>query len=727
MIETYELIATCAFGLEAVVARELKQLGYEAKPGETGRVHFLGGPEAIVRANLWLRCADRVLIRLGCFEATDFGQLFEGTRDLPWERWIDPQGSFPVRGRSVKSQLSSVPACQRIVKKAVAERLASAHRAEQLPETGETYGVEVALLKDRATLTLDTTGPSLHKRGYRRLTGSAQLKETLAAALLLLSFWEPERPLLDPFCGTGTIPIEAALLGRNIAPGLQRTFASEAWAVFDPAHWQRARDAAREQIKRDLPGRIIGQDVDGEALKLARHHAEAAGVPADIHFQQRDFFEVSSPRKHGCTVTNPPYGHRLGASGDTTRIHEAIPLVLRKLPTWSHFILTAYPRFEELIGQQADRRRKLYNGRIECTYYQFHGPKPPKLQGARNTKASDSASNEHGEQPAPSQQVFGGVTEKMREQAELFRRRLAKRARHFRRWPTRRGITCYRVYDRDIPEIPLAVDRYEDALHIAEYERPHERTPGEHADWLDLMVRIAGETLGVAGDDVFLKKRSRQRGAEQYHKQGRSGREMQVQEGGLTFVVNLSDYLDTGLFLDHRVTRGMVREAAAGTRFLNLFGYTGSFTVYAAAGGAKETVTVDTSRTYLDWAERNLQINHLAGAEHQFVLADAREFLESLPARPLFDLAVVDPPTYSNSKDRPEDWDVQRDHAALLNELARRMPPAGVVFFSTNYRRFKLDEAALPPLAVHEISRQTVPEDFRNRRIHRCWRLARKG
>jgi 23S rRNA (cytosine1962-C5)-methyltransferase len=297
-----------------------------------------------------------------------------------------------------------------------------------------------------------------------------------------------------------------------------------------------------------------------------------------------------------------------------------------------------------------------------------------------------------------------------------------------RRWPTKRGVTCYRIYDRDIPEVPLVVDRYEDALHLAEFQRPHDRTPAEHADWLDYMVRTAAEVLETPRELVFVKHRQRQRGAMQYERVDDRGAVRVVHEGGLKFQVNLSDYVDTGLFLDHRITRSMVRDAAAGTRFLNLFAYTGSFTVYAAAGGATETTSVDLSANYLEWAQENMRLNGFTGPEHRFVRADWREFLEALSRKrqfELFDLAVVDPPTFSNSKRLEEDWDVQQDHAELLQQTLEVMRPGGVIYFSTNSRRFKLNETALEGAAVREISKHTIPEDFRNKRIHRCWRIVK--
>ena len=729
------LIATTTFGLEAVVARELKALGYETKTLQPGWVGFQGDFTAIARANLWLRTADRVLVQLGSFEATDFGELFDQTFALPWEEWITADGNFVVNGRSIKSQLSSVPACQKIVKKSIVEKLRQGHGVQELPESGEKFPVEVALLEDHATLVLDTTGPSLHKRGYRKLVGQAPLKETLAAALILLSYWRPDRPLLDPFCGTGTIPIEAAMIGRNIAPGMNRDFTAETWPCIPGDAWDEAYKEACDLAQPDTPLLILGTDRDDKVLSLARYHAREAGVQDAVQFSQRDFADLSSPRDYGCIITNPPYGERLGEREEVADLYRLIPDVLRRLPTWSHYIITSHPDFEKIIGQKADRRRKLYNGRIACTYFQFQGPRPPKVEDttASATTGCDSLGEEEPMENEPSavqavsspqtpeSPVFGGLTEKAAEQGRLFRTRLLKRAKHLRRYPTRQGITCYRIYERDIPEVPLVVDRYESALHITEYERPHDRTPGQHADWLDLMCRTAAKALEVDPRDVYLKRRQKLHGPSQYERVNQENRTLVVNEGGLKFEVNLSDYVDTGLFLDHRITRSMVREVAEGRRFLNLFAYTGSFSVYAAAGGATSTRTVDLSHTYLDWAERNMALNQMTGKEHDFVRGDILEFLDY--DQHTYDLAVVDPPTYSRSKSTEKDWDVQQDYVELLHRLFARMSPGGIVFFSTNFRRFKFDESQFAGVRIHEISKQTVPPEYRNRRIHRCWRI----
>jgi len=718
---SFQLTATAAFGLEAVVVRELEQLGYSPKITRPGRIEFAGDFLAICRANLWLRSSDRVLVQLAKFPAADFDALFDMAGSLPWEDWIAPDAAIPVKGRSHKSQLTSVPACQRTIKKAIVQRLLEKHAVGELPETGPPVSVEVALLENEATLSIDTSGAGLHRRGYRKLAAQAQLRETLAAALVQLSFWRPERALIDPFCGTGTIVIEAAMLGRRMAPGRQREFAAEHWPTFPAQDWSKAREEADDLLLPALPERPMGTDIDPEALSLARYHAEQAGVAEDLHFQQRDFADLLSKREYGCTIMNPPYGMRMGESEEVEALYRQMPEVLRRLKTWSHYIFSARGDMQLLVGQKADRRRKLYNAQIECTYYQFHGPRP-HTKTQPKPLAPPLAVSQTSPQPA----AFGGLREEAPRQAEEFANRLRKLARHLRRWPTKRNITCYRIYDRDIPEVPLVVDRYEDALHITEYERPHERTAAEHADWLDHMVRTASTTLDTPRELVFVKQRSRQRGDTQYQQVDDQKAFRTVQEGELKFQINLSDYIDTGLFLDHRTTRSIVRDAAQGKNFLNLFAYTGAFSVYAAAGGAAKTTSVDLSATYVQWAEDNLRLNGFTGDQHRLVCRDVQEFLSSPHETEKYDLAIVDPPTFSNSKRLDHDWDVQQDFVPLLEKVITKIAPNGVIYFSTNSRRFKLDEAAFDGVTIREISKQTVPEDFRNKRIHRCWRMVVK-
>jgi putative N6-adenine-specific DNA methylase len=375
-----ELIATATFGLEAVVARELKELGYTEQKVENGKVTFWGDEMAICRSNLWLRSADRVLLKMGEFKALTFEELFQQTKALNWPDWIPADANFPVEGKSVRSKLFSVPDCQAIVKKAIVEKMKQKYRQDWFKEQGPRYRIEVALLKDRATLTIDTTGPGLHKRGYRKLSSEAPLKETLAAAMIELSYWNPDRILVDPLCGSGTIPIEAALIGLNIAPGLKRSFVSEEWLRLPQKLWQEARSEAEDLIRKDRELEILGSDMDGEVLSLARYHVEQAGVEDHVKIQKLPVSEFRSRKKYGCIITNPPYGERLGEKAQVEKLYEEMGKVFKPLDTWSFYVLTSYPNFEQLFGRKAERRRKLYNGRIECQYYQYYGPRPPRRE-----------------------------------------------------------------------------------------------------------------------------------------------------------------------------------------------------------------------------------------------------------------------------------------------------------------------------------------------------------
>lgn len=375
---TIELIATSPMGLEAVVARELKELGYTDARTENGRVTFTGTPADICRANLWLRSSDRVLVKMGEFEARTFDELFEGTKALDWPDWIPGDGEFPVEGRSHKSQLSSVPACQGIVKKAIVEKMKSRYHTEWFPEDGAQYVVEVSLLNDRALLTLDTTGPGLHKRGYRKLVTEAPLKETMAAAILMLSRWGPHRPLYDPFCGSGTFAVEAAMIGWNIAPGLRRSFNSEQWPIIGTDAWDAARDEAFDAVRDDVPLMICGSDIDPKAIEVAEASAKKAGFGKEITFRTLPVSKAQPEGEFGCIVTNPPYGERLGDTREAEAAVRDLGRLAARLPSWSTFALSPAKQFEHYVGKPADKRRKLFNGRIECQLYQYLGPLPPR-------------------------------------------------------------------------------------------------------------------------------------------------------------------------------------------------------------------------------------------------------------------------------------------------------------------------------------------------------------
>lgn len=372
----YDLIASAAFGVESTVKRELSWLGIEDAKAENGKIHFRGDEEMVMKANLWLRTADRIYINMGKFRAETFEDLFQGVKALPWEDFIGKNGAFPVSGKSVKSLLHSVPDCQKITKKAIVERLKAVYGVDWLPEDGPEYKIDVSLLNDEAMITIDTSGVGLHKRGYRAKAGEAPLKETLACSLIYTSRWKKDRVLMDPMCGSGTIAIEAALMAMNMAPGLNRHFAFEKWPQFSDKLWQDVLNEARDAIDYDAETRIYASDIDGKALALAREHAKNAGVDDKISFQKLDLADTSSKYEYGFIITNPPYGERLSDKTEIEKLYKKMGSHFKKFKTWSYYIITSYEQFEKFFGRRADKKRKLYNGMLKCDYYQYFGPKP---------------------------------------------------------------------------------------------------------------------------------------------------------------------------------------------------------------------------------------------------------------------------------------------------------------------------------------------------------------
>lgn len=377
-MDKFTIIVTCSFGIESVTASELKRMGYENLQVENGKVMFKGGFEDVARCNVLLRTGDRVLIELANFKAVDFGQLFDRTCQVKWEDFIQPDGKMHVIGKSVKSRLHSVPDCQSIVKKAVIEAMKRRYKNRTFEENGPVYKIQVAILKDIVSLTVDTSGDGLHKRGYRVEAGMAPLKETLAAAMVLLSRWRPHRIFADPCCGSGTIAIEAALIGKNMAPGINRHFASEEWNCFDPAIWKQIREEARAGVWEHEELKILASDQDYHVLKVARQNAENAGVADFISFQKAELCDFRNRKKYGCIVTNPPYGERTGDLERVEALYEDMGEVYRSLDEWSFFCITSHPDFQTFFRKRATKNRKLYNGALKCYFYQYFGALPPR-------------------------------------------------------------------------------------------------------------------------------------------------------------------------------------------------------------------------------------------------------------------------------------------------------------------------------------------------------------
>ncbi|ADL69769.1 rRNA (guanine-N(2)-)-methyltransferase [Thermoanaerobacterium thermosaccharolyticum DSM 571] len=373
-----ELIAPTLFGIESVAAKEIRSLGYEGIKVEDGKVTFIGDISAICKANMWIRSAERIYVKIGEFEVSTFDELFEGVRSLPWEEWIPENGQFPVDGYSLKSNLHSIPDCQSIIKKAVVERLKKKYKKEWFDENGPLYKIKFSLMKNKAVLMIDTSGEGLHKRGYRVMSNIAPLRETLASAMIMLSDWRYDRPLIDPFCGSGTIPIEAALIGANIAPGLNRKFTSEKWGQIPKKLWLDTRKEAHSLIKMDVELNIRGYDIDESAVKLSINNAHKAGVNQYVKFAKKPLKDLRTDDMYGILICNPPYGERMGEIQEVEKLYREMGRVFTSLNTWSYYIITSHENFEKLFGKKATKRRKLYNGMIKTTYYQYFGPRPTR-------------------------------------------------------------------------------------------------------------------------------------------------------------------------------------------------------------------------------------------------------------------------------------------------------------------------------------------------------------
>jgi 23S rRNA (guanine2445-N2)-methyltransferase / 23S rRNA (guanine2069-N7)-methyltransferase len=649
------------------------------------------------------------------FAADDADALYAGARTIHWREHLEPDNTFAVDAvGSAKGITNSQFAALR-VKDAIVDQFRESTGSRPSVDTERpALRVNVVLRKGRAIIGVDLSGTPLHQRGYRHGKGIAPLKENLAAAMLLRAGWLAVHAagggLVDPLCGSGTLLIEAALMAADVAPGLRRDyFGFLGWRGHDATLWKTlhdsalARAAAGLQVLKPV---FFGFDQDPLVLNEAKHNAQYALLSGFIHFGRQSLEHLHRPHElgtPGLVIANPPYGERMDAAAGLGTLYHLLGSKLKaEFPGWRACVITSDEALGRAIGLRAEKKYKLYNGALECVLLLF------------DINAADAA-------PAPPKPLSSG--------AQMLKNRIEKTFRHLRKRAERDGIDCWRVYDADLPEYASAIDIYrtlsgEVWLHVQEYQAPATIDENLARTRLRETLRVAGDALGVPRERVALKTRQRGRGGEKYGRMDQRGEFIEVGEGGQGFLVNLWDYLDTGLFLDHRPLRARVRELARGKRFLNLFCYTGSVSVYAAAGGASETTSVDLSQTYLDWAERNFALNGLAPERNRLVWADALSYLETHSA--LYDLIFVDPPTFSNSK-RAEDFDVQRDHARLLTLCGERLFAGGTILFSNNFRRFRLDEAALAGFVIRDTSAVSIPFDFeRNSRIHRCYELHKK-
>ena len=729
MTDIREFFATAPRGVEPLLAGELEAL--PAREVQTARagVSFRGTIEVAYRACLWSRVASRILMPVARFPAATPDELYAGARGIEWAQHLAADGSLAVDCQTAQSKVDHSHFAALKVKDAIVDRLRDeCGMRPSVDVRRPDLRVNLYLFRDEAQLSLDLAGDSLHRRGYRVRGGEAPLKENLAAAILQRAGWPALAAegagLVDVMCGSGTLCIEAAMMAADTAPGLGREyFGFMGWKGFDPGVWRRLIAEATERSeagRRDMPP-ITGFDVDRAAVRLARNNAQKAGFGGRVQIVEGELADVSPPEHGkpdaGLVVANPPYGERLGIEQEIEPLYGRLGKLLKnRFGGWSAAMFTGNPKLAGALRLRPRRSYSLFNGPLKCRLLCFEidrGGDRDQVAPALSSPASAAGEGD------------GSAS------ADMLANRLRKNRRRLGRWARQNDIHCYRLYDADLPEYALAVDVYageECWLHIQEYAPPSSIDPEAAARRREEGVAAAAAVLEVPEMRVFFKMRRRQKGIAQYEKHQTSGRFHEVVEDGCRYWVNFADYLDTGLFLDQRLTRRLIREQSAGAHFLNLFGYTGAASVAAAVGGAASTTTIDLSRTYLDWAQRNLGLNGHTGSEHQLVQADCVAWLREQTGKRQsrrFGLIWLDPPTFSNSKRTPLAFDVQRDHGDLIRAAVALLAPGGVLLFSTNFRRFKMDQTVLGGLDVTDLSAATLALDFeRNKRLHHCWRIA---
>lgn len=701
---THALFAACPLGLEYLLVDELKALGADDAHEARAGVHFSGDLELAYRAVLWSRLSSRITLSLDKGPVASDEDLYQLGRRIDWARHLPPRSSIDIVAHTRHPVLKNSRYLAQRLRDAISDSIRDSGRVR--PELDrEKPGLRVVVFcsPKEATIGVDLVGLNLSQRGYRTEAGEAPLREDLASALLLRAGWpalaEAGGGLADPLCGSGTLVIEAVRMAADVAPGLGRPDWTSQWTGHDRPLWESLLSEARQRAARGMAGLspiYYGSDHDGGVIRAARANAERAGVAEFVRFEKRQLREWTRPPQlpaSGLVITNPPYGERMRDSASLFDLYRILGERLKShWAGWNAAVFTADTELAHAVAMKPVKRYKLRNGPLECLLVDF-GP-------VRGRDGEDL------------QRPLGPG-------AEMLANRLKKNLKRLRKYLNKNEITCFRAYDADLPDYNCAIDVYGKRLHVQEYRAPADIPEATTRRRRSEAVRVAGQLLDCPAEDISVKIRERQRGAEQYQPQDRSGRAFTVVEGGLKFEVDLESYLDTGLFLDHRQTRGMIRDMAAGARFLNLFCYTGSVTVYAAAGGAKSTVSVDLSNTYLDWAHRNLALNDLDGERHQFLREDCLAWIEK--HRDEYDLIFVDPPTFSNSKRMERHFDIQADHGPLLRACLNRLAPSGKLVFSNNFKKFELNIDEFSDCDIEEITHQTVPPDFARSHPHRCW------
>lgn len=713
--------ATAPKGLTRYVVGELRTLGATQIQDFAAGVAFSGNLELGYRVCMWSRTSNRILVKIGEGQASDEAALYELARAINWDTHFAVDATFSVDYTAKGESFRHNQFCGLKIKDAIADYFRDrCGRRPSVDSKQPNIRINAFARAEQVTFYVDLSGASLHQRGYRRGRGEAPLKENLAAAVLLRADWpfiaSKCGAFLDPMCGSGTLAIEAAMIAADRAPGLLRqAWGFDAWRGHSDDSWRKVVDEAksreRECDSNRLPP-IYASDQDGAALALARENASRAKVEKLIHFERRNLQQWDRPlADFGLLVTNPPYGERLSDNHTLTPLYGQLgALINQPFKHWRYGVLAAESAPTHALGLQNARQDEFFNGALPCTLL---------CGGAKRARRPDEIDEPTTAVEAP---------EISAPNADMLGNRLRKNIKEAGKWALKNGIECYRVYDADMPEFSFAIDMYQGEqrwLHVQEYAPPQSIDEQKAALRRQTALQVIPHAFDIPRENVFFKFRQRQRHGKQYEKLDEQRKFYIVNESDAKLWVNFTDYLDTGLFLDHRITRQLVRELGHKKRVLNLFAYTGSASVHAALGGAREVTTVDMSTTYTDWAKRNFTLNDLRAEQYQFIQADCFQWIETAAQmNRKFDLIFLDPPTASRSKRMEQSFDVQRDHEALITQAMKLLANAGIMIFSTNAQRFKLANGISETWTVENVSASTVPWDFRrNPKIHQCWKI----
>ncbi|MEE9337763.1 MAG: bifunctional 23S rRNA (guanine(2069)-N(7))-methyltransferase RlmK/23S rRNA (guanine(2445)-N(2))-methyltransferase RlmL [Methylococcaceae bacterium] len=733
-MKEYQLFASTPKAMENILADELKELGAKDVHPKLAGVSFQGDLEMAYRACLWSRTANRILLPLSSFEVNSKEDLYDAVKKINWFDHFKPDDTFVVSFSAKNSEIiNNSHFGSLVVKDAIVDQMrAKFHKRPNIDTHRPNIRINVYLNAENAQLSLDLSGESLHKRGYRAENVTAPIKENLAAAMLLRCGW-PEiakkgGSLIDPMCGSGTLLLEAAMIAADFAPGLLRDYYGfTGWKQHDTECWQKLISEAenRKSVGLENMPVIAGFDQSRRTVATAITHVENAGFQNKIHVERRDIqdAEPAESWQPGLLICNPPYGERLGDDEQIAQLYLQFGETLKaNFKHWKASLIISNPEMGFRIGIRSQKPITLFNGPLECKLLRleieeksFFIPKA-KSQQERIDQITQSHSIESADE----------------QRAEMFANRLKKNLKKITKWAKRENVNCYRLYDADLPEYAVAVDLYTGEklwVNVQEYDPPKTIAPHKANQRLAGILTEIPKVLDIDKSQVFLKIRRKQKNTDQYEKQNNIGKFHAIEENGCKFLVNFEDYLDTGLFLDHRPIRLLIQQQAKDKNFLNLFAYTGTASVHAAIGGAKSTTTIDMSNTYLEWAKNNFDLNNMTD-NHNIIRADCQEWLKQQAQqteKKQYELIFLDPPTFSNSKRMEDFFDIQRDYIELINHSLALLTKSGTLYFSTNFKRFKMESQLFSEAVIEDISRSTIPDDFsRSPKIHYCWKIQKK-